>query len=204
MSLHWVECFDSFPLLLASTFAVMPCVAAWFGRCWPLHFHPMWLFQPFSTFWTHWPLYLNGIRRSCYLCGPCSWYSPWNPNLLPRASPHLFCLVLPNSSLFFILHLVWGDFSGLLGSSFYMLSWYLITHSHCTEWMHSVKFVQSLFFKNICLWAARVAQWFSAAFSPGPDPGDQGSSPTSGSLHGACFSLCLYLCLSLCLCVSHE
>ncbi len=41
------------------------------------------------------------------------------------------------------------------------------------------------------LGAARVAQRFSAAFSPGPDPGDQGSSPTSGSLHGACFSLCL-------------
>ena len=49
---------------------------------------------------------------------------------------------------------------------------------------------------------AQVAQWFGAAFSPGPDPGDRGSSPTSGSLHGACFSLCLCLCLSLC--VSHE
>ena len=43
--------------------------------------------------------------------------------------------------------------------------------------------------------AAPVAQWFSAAFSPGCDPGDPGSSPTSGSLHGACFSLCLSLCL---------
>ena len=53
-------------------------------------------------------------------------------------------------------------------------------------------------------WAARVAQWFSAAFSPGPDPGDPGSSAKSGSLHGACFSLCLCLCLSLCLCVSCE
>ena len=52
--------------------------------------------------------------------------------------------------------------------------------------------------------AARVAQRFSAAFSPGRDPGDSGLSPTSGSLHGACFSLCLCLCLSLtfALCVS--
>ena len=45
--------------------------------------------------------------------------------------------------------------------------------------------------------AARVAQQFSAAFSPGCDPGDPGSSPTSGSLHGAHFSLCLCLCLIL-------
>ena len=44
--------------------------------------------------------------------------------------------------------------------------------------------------------AARVAQQFSAAFSPGPEPGDLGSSPTSGSLNGASFSLCLFLCLS--------
>lgn len=37
--------------------------------------------------------------------------------------------------------------------------------------------------------AARVAQQFSAAFSPGCGPGDPGSSATSGSLHGnrACF-----------------
>ena len=55
-----------------------------------------------------------------------------------------------------------------------------------------------------------VAQWFSAAYSPGRDPEDPGSSSTSGSLHGACFSLCLCLChslslsLSLCVCVSHE
>ena len=41
--------------------------------------------------------------------------------------------------------------------------------------------------------AARGAQRFRAAFSPGHDPGDLGSSPTSGSLYGACFSLCLYL-----------
>ncbi|CAD7685708.1 unnamed protein product [Nyctereutes procyonoides] len=59
-------------------------------------------------------------------------------------------------------------------------------------------------FKNILTggWAARVAQWFSAAFSPGHDPGDLGSSPTSGSLRGVCFSLCLCLCLSLSLCLS--
>ena len=44
--------------------------------------------------------------------------------------------------------------------------------------------------------AARVAQWFGAAFGPGHDPGVPGSSPMSGSLHGACFSLCLCLCLS--------
>ena len=50
--------------------------------------------------------------------------------------------------------------------------------------------------------AARVAQRFSAAFSPGPDPRDLGSSPTSGSLQGACFSLCLCLCLSLSLSLS--
>ena len=47
------------------------------------------------------------------------------------------------------------------------------------------------------IWAAQVAQWFSAAFSSGRDPGDPGSSPMSGSLHGACFTLCLCLCLSL-------
>ena len=49
---------------------------------------------------------------------------------------------------------------------------------------------------------ARVAQWFSTAFSPGPDPGDLGSSPTSSSLHGACFFHCLWLCLTLSLCLS--
>ena len=47
------------------------------------------------------------------------------------------------------------------------------------------------------LWAARVAQWFSTAFSPGPDAGDLESSSTSGSLHGACFSLCLCLSVSV-------
>ena len=41
--------------------------------------------------------------------------------------------------------------------------------------------------------AVPVAQWFSAAFSPGRDPGDLGLSPTSGSLQGAGLSL-----------VSHE
>ena len=51
------------------------------------------------------------------------------------------------------------------------------------------------------LWAALVAQRFSAACSPGRDPGDPGWSPTSGSLRGACFSLCLCLCLSLSLCL---
>ena len=50
---------------------------------------------------------------------------------------------------------------------------------------------------KIQLWAARVTQRFSAAFSPGRDPGDLGSSPTLGSLRGACFSLCLSLPLSL-------
>ena len=50
--------------------------------------------------------------------------------------------------------------------------------------------------------AARVAQRFSATFSPGCDLGDPGSSPKSDSLHGACFSLCLCLCLSLPLSVS--
>uniref|UniRef100_A0A8C0KYA1 ARF guanine nucleotide exchange factor 1 n=1 Tax=Canis lupus dingo TaxID=286419 RepID=A0A8C0KYA1_CANLU len=44
--------------------------------------------------------------------------------------------------------------------------------------------------------AARVAQQFGTAFSPGHDPRVPGSSPTSGSLNGACFSLCLCLCLS--------
>ena len=58
---------------------------------------------------------------------------------------------------------------------------------------------------NILMGAARVAQRFSAAFSPRCDPGDQGSSPMSGSLHGACFSLCLCcVSASLSLCVSHE
>ena len=50
--------------------------------------------------------------------------------------------------------------------------------------------------------AARVAQRFSAAFSPGRDPGDPGLSPMMGSPCGACFSLCLCLCLSLSLCLS--
>ena len=48
-----------------------------------------------------------------------------------------------------------------------------------------------------CSWAARVAQQFSATFSPGPDPGVPGSSPRSCSLHGVCFSLCLCLCCAL-------
>ena len=52
--------------------------------------------------------------------------------------------------------------------------------------------------RNSVFWAAPVAQWFGAAFSPGPDPGDPESSPTSGSLHGACFSLCLCLCVCVC------
>ena len=51
--------------------------------------------------------------------------------------------------------------------------------------------------------AAQVAQWFTTAFSPGPDPGNPGTSPMLGSLHGACFSLCL-VSLSLSLSVSHE
>ena len=45
----------------------------------------------------------------------------------------------------------------------------------------------------------RVAQSFSAAFSPGHDPEDLGWSPASDCLQGA---LCLYLYCSLC--VSHE
>ena len=39
--------------------------------------------------------------------------------------------------------------------------------------------------------AARGAQRFSAAFSPGPDPGDLRLNPLSASLHGASFSLCV-------------
>ena len=46
--------------------------------------------------------------------------------------------------------------------------------------------------KSLCR-AARVAQWFSTAFSPGHDPGDLGSSPTSGSLHG---DFILVVCIS--------
>ena len=33
------------------------------------------------------------------------------------------------------------------------------------------------------MWAARVAQQFSAAFGPGPDPRDLGSSPTLSLIH---------------------
>ena len=65
--------------------------------------------------------------------------------------------------------------------------------------------ISSVFwFLNHQIWAAQVAQQFSAAFSPGPDPRNPGSSPTWGSLHGVCFSLCLCLCLSvsLSLCLS--
>ena len=52
------------------------------------------------------------------------------------------------------------------------------------------------------LWAAWVAQRFSAAFSPGCDPGDPGSSSTSGSLQqpaspSACVSASLSLCVSM-------
>ena len=52
--------------------------------------------------------------------------------------------------------------------------------------------------------AAQVAQWFSAAFSPGHDPGNLGSSPMWGFLREACFSLSLAvsLPLSLSLCLS--
>ena len=61
---------------------------------------------------------------------------------------------------------------------------------------HSVVFVgdMDMLLKTNIAGAARVAQWFSAAFSTGCDPRDPGSSPTKGSLHGACFSLCLGLC----------
>ena len=58
--------------------------------------------------------------------------------------------------------------------------------------------------KNAHSWAARVAQRFSAAFSPGPEPGAPGWSPTSGSLQGACFSLCLCLCLSLSVAIMNK
>ena len=51
------------------------------------------------------------------------------------------------------------------------------------------------------VWAARVAQRFSAIFSPGHDPRVLESSPASSSLHGACVSLCLGLCLSCSLCI---
>ena len=51
--------------------------------------------------------------------------------------------------------------------------------------------------------AARVAQRFSAAFSPGCGPGDLGSSPTSGSLHGMePASASAYVYTSLCVCLS--
>ena len=56
--------------------------------------------------------------------------------------------------------------------------------------------------KKLAIRAGGVTQWFSSAFSPGPDPGDPGLCPTSGSLQGACFSLCLCLCLSLSLSLS--
>ena len=49
--------------------------------------------------------------------------------------------------------------------------------------------------------AARVAQWFSTAFSPGRDPGDLGSSPMSGSLHGPA-SPSAYVSASVCVYVS--
>ena len=76
-----------------------------------------------------------------------------------------------------------------------------------TEWMNDgrKKGREENMSMKIFFWAARVAQQFTATFSPGHDPGAPGSSPTSGSLHGGCFSsLCLCLCFSLSLCVSHE
>ena len=53
---------------------------------------------------------------------------------------------------------------------------------------------------KICLPASRVAQQFSAAFSPGRDPGDRGSNPTSGSrcMDPASPSACVSASLSLC------
>lgn len=66
----------------------------------------------------------------------------------------------------------------------------------CPFWLPSRKSFcwSSLWvYQKISQRAVRVAQWFSATFSPGPDPGDLGSSPMSGSL-----------CLSLSLSVSHE
>ena len=48
-------------------------------------------------------------------------------------------------------------------------------------------------------WAARVAQRFSAAFSPGCDPGDLGSSPCQAPYEEpASPSACVSLSLSLC------
>ena len=94
-------------------------------------------------------------------------------------------------------------------------------HSYCGHWTlknfgikpkisQLILFCDSTKFKNINkikvqeLGAPRVAQQFSADFSPGPDPGVPGSSPTSGSLHGACFSLCLCICLSLCVSLMNK
>ena len=74
----------------------------------------------------------------------------------------------------------------------YVILLYLVQHS----FVPLLSF-QAGYLSKAGLWAALVAQRFSAACSPGHDPGDLGSSPTSGSLHGACYSLCLCLCLSL-------
>ena len=41
----------------------------------------------------------------------------------------------------------------------------------------SPAFYWKIIFEILIVWAAWVAQRFSAAFSPGPDPGELGSSP---------------------------
>ena len=74
---------------------------------------------------------------------------------------------------------------------------------YLSPWLYNERVGGQSEIRNIA-GAALVVQWFSAAFSPGPNPGDLGSSPMSGSLHGACFSLyrCLCLSLPLALCLS--
>ena len=66
------------------------------------------------------------------------------------------------------------------------------------------KLLQNTTYKNNRTWAARGAQWFSVAFSPGCDPGDPGSSPTSGSrcMEPASPSACVSASFSLWVC--HE
>ena len=65
------------------------------------------------------------------------------------------------------------------------------------------KYFQGSISRSPSLGAARVAQWFSAAFSPGPDPGDPGSSPMLG-VWSLLFSLPVSLPLCVCVCISHE
>ena len=93
---------------------------------------------------------------------------------------------------------------GSLTCVWYLLSFYIHTCTYKLSALNQGSDWSVILIRKCLLRAARVAQWFSAVFSPGPDTGDLGLSPMLCSLRGACFSLLLCLCLSLCVSLMNK